>query len=406
SVLKINSELKIIGSHKMEASLAKDELNTKNSTTTIISVKDTTLGRCQCNTQYYRNLTSCLVCYRANDIGNVQVANLSDFQSACKKLGITFTNAGPTLGSDSSAGTAKRVLIGVIIALVGIMLIGAAIWLYWHKSKSHPKLDSEPPPEMEHHHHNPPEPVPAADTNTEVVQPTGYNSGQPGQYFGGGVPPFDQHSQYYPNQPTSPPVQPSSYGVSPGTSTPPPSQHASYYSVSSSQPILRPSSVDSTTGGHYSQQYSSGQLGGIPEQEQTDYNMPIPVPAPVDYQQQYGYHPQGYPPQGYPPQGYPPQGYPPQGYPPQGYPPQGYPPQGDSQGYPPQGYPPQGDSQGYPPQDNPQGNPQGHPSQTYPHGHPQAPGMGETSKTAEARKRDGFSYAGITWKIRSRNIDK
>ncbi|CAG8715092.1 2822_t:CDS:2 [Cetraspora pellucida] len=346
-----------------------------NNTSAIVSVTDQRLARCQCNTQYYQNLTRCLDCYRVNNIGNISVANVNDYKSACTSLGVPFTDSS-AVQPDPTAGAAKRVLIGVIVGLVGLMLIGVGGWLYWRKSKSHPKLDSEPPPDLDHHQYDPPAPISPTDANTEVVQPTlptipPYGSSQPEQYFGGGVPPspppdrYGQYGQYYSNQPSPPPGQQGLYGgAPPGTSSPPQSQHPSYYSVSSSQPILSPSSGDDATG-RYSQQYSSGQFGGIPEQEQT--SMPLPLPTPVGYQQ-HGYpiqYQQGYPPsqQGYPSQGFPPHGhgYPPQGYPSQGYPSQGYPPQGY-----PQGYPPQGNPQGYPLQRDSQGYPLQRDSQNYP----------------------------------------
>ncbi|CAG8823357.1 15665_t:CDS:1, partial [Racocetra persica] len=247
----------------------------------------------------------------------------------------------------------------------------------------HPRLDNDPPPpDLDPSQYDAPAPTSPTDANTEVVKPTlptvpPYGSSQPEQYFSGGVPPspppdrYGQYSQYYTGQSSPPPGQQASYGgVPPRTSSPPQSQHPSYYSVSSSQPILPPSSGDDVSG-RYSQQYSSGQFGGIPEQEQT--SMPLPVPTPAEYQQhsypiqyQQGYLPpqqgyQGYPPQGYHPQGYPSQDYPSQGYPPQGYPPpqqgyQGYlPPQQGYQGYP-QGYPSR-DSQSYPLQRDSQGRP-------------------------------------------------
>ncbi|CAG8616778.1 7845_t:CDS:2, partial [Dentiscutata heterogama] len=253
--------------------------NTLNNTSTVLVVTDKRLANCQCNQQYYTNLTQCLACYNVNNIGNVSIANLNDYKSACTKLGVPFTAVSPVLQPDTTAGTAKRVLIGVIVGLVGIMLIGVGLWLFWRKSSSHPKLDSAPPPDLDHDQYIPPPPISTTEANTEVVQPTLptvplYGSGQPGQYFGAGIPsspPPDRYNQYYTSRPSPPPGQQASYGgVPPRPSSPSQSQHPSYYSVSSSQPILRPSSGDSMTGNYSQQQHYSGQFGGIPEQEQTD----------------------------------------------------------------------------------------------------------------------------------------
>ncbi|RIB11126.1 hypothetical protein C2G38_2204254 [Gigaspora rosea] len=67
-------------------------INPGNNTATILAVTDKRLANCQCNSQYYKNLTSCVSCYSSNNIGNVSVANLNDYKSACTKLGIPFTD--------------------------------------------------------------------------------------------------------------------------------------------------------------------------------------------------------------------------------------------------------------------------------------------------------------------------
>ncbi|CAB4401964.1 unnamed protein product [Rhizophagus irregularis] len=111
------------------------------------SVDNSATASCMCNQDAYDTLSSCISTCFSNENPNIKTANFEDYQRSCRNFGFIF---GPPIKDQSlsdkndTAGTAKKVLIGIFTSISFLIVLGLLIW-YWNSKRSRaPKQNAKP----------------------------------------------------------------------------------------------------------------------------------------------------------------------------------------------------------------------------------------------------------------------
>ncbi|CAG8676815.1 4634_t:CDS:2 [Rhizophagus irregularis] len=169
------------------------------------SVDNSATASCMCNQEAYDTLSSCISTCFSNENPNIKTANFEDYQRSCRNFGFIF---GPPIKDQSlsdkndTAGTAKKVLIGIFTSISFLIVLGLLIW-YWNSKRSRaPKQKAKPQSfddvsiheQMTVHH-----PAPGSGTPVSSLPNADYN---PTSHTGLFPPPG-----YFPPQPQQTPYQ-------------------------------------------------------------------------------------------------------------------------------------------------------------------------------------------------------
>ncbi|KAG0056812.1 hypothetical protein BGZ83_003430 [Gryganskiella cystojenkinii] len=104
------------------------------------------LGSCECNSQFFNALSSCLACVSSQGQNFPVIQNQQDWEANCQTYGFNFTDAPINFtqpiggGGDSGAshGISKGAIAGIVIAVL-LLLGGAGAWYFFRGRKRRTK---------------------------------------------------------------------------------------------------------------------------------------------------------------------------------------------------------------------------------------------------------------------------